>query len=203
MQGMVSTLRDRELALVLVSLISEMTDLCIVARNEGEKMALNDVLREFYNAIGPYRGSLKKIRIPRTIVLTDEEYYRDWEKYSGWRLIFLEDSRLRWSILDIFSKYLREAAKKSNTKGYVYLDITKLVTLIDFLCSSVDLRPLIVELEIEDKKKRKEYMEKKKRAEERILSFFQEKLKDKRKAELAYRMLLYVAKRIYEHTEEQ
>ena len=198
MQHALNVVGDRKLAYVLLSMITEMTDLCIITQNNDEREAIKSVIGKFLEVLGPYMGKLKRVRIPKALVVTEDEYYDHWEEYSGMRLIFLEDSHLKWSILDDFSKYLKDIAKRHDTQEFIYLDLINMITLVDFLCSSVDLKPLTIELEIEVKKKRKEYIEKRKKAEGRLISFFMEKLKDKKKAELAFRILLHVAKKIYQ-----
>jgi len=194
----VNKIDERKLAYALLSIMTETTDhLCIITKGIKEKELLNSIVEKFMRILNTHQHELKKIRIPNIIIVSEDEYYDHWEEYSKYRLIFVDDSYLKWSILDNFHKYLRDIIKKQKTIDIVFEDIINMLTLIDFLCSNVDLKPPAIQPKKMDKKKRKEYMEKRKKAERKLLSFFIEKLGDRKKAELALKILLYTARKIY------
>lgn len=188
------SLDRRKISYLLLSLITERNNLCIIVKDEHEKNAVESIIDTFLYEIDMHKYKLKILRAPNVTVLTEEAYYEKWEDYSEYRLIFLEDSRLKWSLLDAFAKYIEETIKKHAPLEALCSDIVSIILVADYACSSADLKLLVVEPKIEDKKKRKEYLEKRKKAMERVFSFFVSRLVDRRKAELAFKLSLHIAK---------
>lgn len=190
------SLGRRRISYLLLSLITERDNLCIIVKDEHEKDAVESIIETLLYEIDTHKYKFRILRIPNVTVLTEEAYYEKWEDFSEYRLIFLEDSRLKWSLLDAFAKYVEETIKKHGSLEALCSSMVNIALVVDFACSSVDLKPLVVELEIKDKRKRKEYLERKKKAVERVFSFFVDRLADKRKAELAFGLSLYLAKNL-------
>ena len=194
MSGLINTVGDQNLAYVLLSLITEIKkdNLCIIAENEVQKEALEIIVKDFLDILSIYKDKLKKIKIPSILIVTVDEYYDKWEDYSGYRLVFLEDSNLKWSALSILSKYLKDTFKKYKSLEFIYQDLSNIIVLVDSLLSKADLDILSMDLENKDEKKKRENIEKK------FSSYFLENLKNKAKVTLATKILLYIAEKMYE-----
>jgi len=194
MSGLINTVGDQNLAYVLLSLITEIKkdNLCIIAENEVQKEALEIIVKDFLDILSIYKDKLKKIKIPNVLIVTVDEYYDKWEDYSGYRLVFLEDSNLKWSALSILSKYLKDTFKKYKSLEFIYQDLSNIIVLVDSLLSKADLDILSMDLENKDEKKKRENIEKK------FSSYFLENLKNKAKVTLATKILLYIAEKMYE-----
>ncbi|MEX0567855.1 MAG: hypothetical protein Q6363_001680 [Candidatus Njordarchaeota archaeon] len=194
MSGLINTVGDQNLAYVLLSLITEIKkdNLCIIAENEVQKEALEIIVKDFLDILSIYKDKLKKIKIPNILIVTVDEYYDKWEDYSGYRLVFLEDSNLKWSALSILSKYLKDTFKKYKSLEFVYQDLSNIIVLVDSLLSKADLDILSMDLENKDEKKKRENIEK------NFFSYFLENLKNKAKVTLATKILLYIAEKMYE-----
>jgi len=199
--NILSKIGHRKLTYALLSVVVEMQDnICIIAENKDESEVLNTIMREFLGFLSDYGKRFRKIKIPKVTVIPLDEYYENWEKYADSRLVFMEDSNFRWSLLDDFSKYLKGIVKKHGDARRVYDYIAKMLILVDFLCYNMDIRLLAIEPKVEDRKKLQEYREKKKKAEERILSFFMQRLPDRKSAQLAFKILEYIAKKMTYNT---
>jgi len=99
----------RALAYAVFSLIAEKEPLVIIVENDDEKQMYEDILEEVVETFEMRKPPSSDIKLAPYEVITKEEYYLNWKKMGGKRLIFTEeDKNLICPGLDHLEKIVNE-----------------------------------------------------------------------------------------------
>lgn len=197
----ISQLQPRGIGYALLSLIVEDVDeVYIIVKDEQQKDVLMDILNEFRDQFESRKSHISTLSLRKFNILTEEEYYSNWEKYVGKRLIFVEKDRNMISTsLDKMALFIEAMwrARARDPIRRIALHIADILVALEVAKEHyLELQKLrkreMEELDPKVKKKLSKERDKKQKA---LISMFEKRFSRKEDADLAYDLIKFMVDR--------
>lgn len=194
----ISQLQPRGIGYALLSLIVEDVDeVYIIVKDEQQKEVLMDILNEFRDQFESRKSYVSTLSLRKFNILTEEEYYSNWENYVDKRLIFVEKDRNMISTsLDKMALFIEAMwrARARDPIRRIALHVADVLVALEVAKEHyLKLRELTKkEMEEIDPKAKKKLLKEIDKKRKELISMFEKRFSRKEDVDLAYDLIKFM-----------